>query len=80
MGGILLITTLDIKQLLPFTGIPAMLSTFMITDYCFTKLTQSVRASGDPALQEICTLTRTVVWTIEKKKIGATSVRKLQLC
>ena len=68
MAGVLLFTTLDIKQLMPFVGIPAMLSAFVITEYAFMELTQSVRASGDPALQEICQLTRTVVWTVEGKK------------
>jgi predicted GIY-YIG superfamily endonuclease len=68
MGGVLIVTTIDVKQLMPFQGVPAMLSIFVILEYQFVELTQSVRASADPALQEICNLTRTVEWTTEKQQ------------
>ena len=42
MAGVLLFTTLDIKQRMPFVGIPAMLLVFVITEYSFMELTQSI--------------------------------------
>jgi predicted GIY-YIG superfamily endonuclease len=63
MGGLFCIATMDILQLMPWQGTPLMMSMNMISEFQFTELTQSVRAASDPALREICDLTRTTVWT-----------------
>jgi hypothetical protein len=52
-GGILVFATMDWKQLKPISGLPAMLSPLMITSFTFLDLGHSVRARGDPNLQQI---------------------------
>ena len=58
MGGILLICTKDILQLLPIDGRPPMLSPHMITSFQFTRLQHSIRAALDQPLQRIQAITR----------------------
>jgi hypothetical protein len=41
------------KQLKPISGLPVMLSPWMITSFIFLDLGHSVRAGGDPNLQRI---------------------------
>lgn len=62
MGGLFLFCTMDHFQLLPFVGTPAMLSMNIINDFSFISLNESVRASRDAALREICSLTRLRTW------------------
>jgi hypothetical protein len=52
-GGVLVFATMDWKQLKPISGLPAMLSPSMITSFTFLDLGHSVRARGDPNLQQI---------------------------
>jgi predicted GIY-YIG superfamily endonuclease len=71
MGGLFILCTIDILQLLPWKGSPALLSMNTITDFIYMSLQESVRAASDPDLQEINNLTRTDIWTeIEKKKLA----------
>ena len=58
MGGIFIIATMDHLQLQSFKGSPSMLSLYVLTEFVFVELKESVRASKDPALREICNLTR----------------------
>ena len=58
MGGILLITTMDILQLLPVEGRPPMLSSHMLTSFQFYRLQESVRSGRDPNFCEIQKITR----------------------
>jgi predicted GIY-YIG superfamily endonuclease len=66
MGGIFTYCTLDHLQLMPFSGIPAMMSMHVVTEFDFIALNESVRAGKDPALQEICSLIRTSAWDDSK--------------
>jgi hypothetical protein len=68
MGGVFVYCTLDHLQLMPFSGTPAMMSMYVMTEFDFIALNESVRAANDPALQEICNLTRTLTWDDTKKK------------
>ena len=68
MGGVLMYCTLDHLQLMPFSGTPAMMSMYVVTEFDFFALNESVRAASDPALQEICKLTRTLTWEDAKKE------------
>jgi predicted GIY-YIG superfamily endonuclease len=67
MGGLFVFCTMDHLQLLPFKGTPVLLSLYVVTDFTFHRLTESVRASNDAALREIIDLTRTIHWNEEKK-------------
>lgn len=49
----LVVSTMDPKQLRPVKGLPALLSPFMLTSFKFTRLNHSVRAGQDPILQRI---------------------------
>ena len=60
-GGLLIITTLDPKQLQPVNGHPVLTSPHVLSSFEFRKLTQSVRASGDLALQRIQDIARMMV-------------------
>lgn len=66
-GGMLLISSMDPRQLLPVTGLPLMMSMSIITEFTFTELRESVRAANDKNLQRICELSRTLTWTDELK-------------
>jgi predicted GIY-YIG superfamily endonuclease len=66
MGGVYTYCTLDHLQLMPFSGIPAMMSMYVVTEFDFVALNESVRAGKDPALQEICRLIRTTAWDATK--------------
>ena len=76
MGGLFVFCTMDHLQLLPFKGTPVLLSLYVVTDFTFHRLTQSVRANNDPALREIINLTRTIHWDAKKKKRLAELLRK----
>ena len=67
MGGLFVFCTMDHLQLLPFKGTPILLSFYIVTDFTFYCLTESVQASNDPALRKIIDLTRTIHWNAEKK-------------
>jgi predicted GIY-YIG superfamily endonuclease len=58
MGGVLLISTKDILQLLPINGRPPMTSAHMISSFRFAKLNHSVRAAKDANLRRIQLITR----------------------
>ena len=58
MGGVLVLATVDSKQLKPIRGIPSLLSTHMLTCFRFTKLKHSVRAANDETYQRIMDLSR----------------------
>jgi predicted GIY-YIG superfamily endonuclease len=58
MGGVLLICSLDILQLLAIRGRPALLSPHMLTTFKFARLNHSVRAASDPNWQRIQKITR----------------------
>ena len=53
MGGLLIISTQDHKQLQPVSGRPLLISAHILSCFCFILLKESVRAAGDPALQRI---------------------------
>jgi hypothetical protein len=76
MGGLFVFCTMDHLQLLPFRGTPVLMSLCVVTDFTFYRLTESVRASRDPALREIITLTRTIEWTSSKKRRLAELLRE----
>ena len=68
MGGMLIIGTMDVCQLLPFSGTALLLSMSIMNEYNFAELNQSVRAANDKDLRDICELSRTIHWTEEKKE------------
>ena len=68
MGGMLVLSSIDIHQLLPFVGTPMLLSMNMMTEFTFSELNESVRAAKDPNLRRICQLTRTTTWNDEKRQ------------
>ena len=53
MGGILLICTMDIYQLLPIRGRPPIMSSHMLTSFVYSRLQDSMRAATDTNLQRI---------------------------
>ena len=67
---------MDHLQLLPFKGTPVLLSLYVVTNFTFHRLTESVRAGKDPALREIIQLTRTIHWNTEKKNRLAQLLRE----
>jgi hypothetical protein len=69
MGGIFMFCTMDHLQLLPFRGTSVFLSMYIITEFSFFKLSESVRAANDPSLQQIIRLTRLSVWTATDKQL-----------
>ena len=75
MGGIFVFCTMDHLQLLPFKGTPVLLSLYVITDFTFLRLQQSVRAARDPILQEIISLTRTINWDNPRRRRLANLLR-----
>ena len=58
MGGVLLICTLDHKQLAPIDGSPMLTSPLVISCFEFICLKESVRASSDVNLQRIQNIAR----------------------
>ena len=58
LGGLLIIGTLDHKQLPPVKGKPFMTSPHVLTSFAFTVLQHSVRASGDPDFQRLQNIAR----------------------
>jgi hypothetical protein len=74
-GGIFLLGTGDELQLLPFDGPPIMLSLYVVTDFSFFRLKESVRAARDSILRELIGLTRTLKWTRTKKNRFAAILR-----
>lgn len=67
MGGLFVYCTLDHLQLLPVRGTPALLSMYVINEFSFFLLKESVRASNCKFLREIGLLTRTFDWTDDIK-------------
>lgn len=65
MGGMLIISSMDILQLMPWQGTPIMMSINMIAEFKFHELVESVRAANCAALREICSLTRNISWSLE---------------
>ena len=55
-GGVLIFGTLDHQQVDAIQGLPFLLSSHVLTDFTLVKLTQSVRAHDDEALQVSCTI------------------------
>ena len=76
MGGLFVFCTMDHLQLLPFKGTPILLSLYIVTDFTFHRLIESVRANNDPALREIIGLTRTMQWSDQKKQRLAALLRE----
>ena len=68
MGGLFVFCTIDHLQLLPFKGTPVLLSMYVITDFTFIRLVESVRAAEDPALRRIIAITRLSNLTNRDKK------------
>ncbi|CAJ1966419.1 unnamed protein product [Cylindrotheca closterium] len=62
LGGILVICSMNIHQLMPIDGTALMLSMNMMTEFHFTELTESVRAARDANLCRLCRLTRISEW------------------
>ncbi|CAB9511976.1 unknown protein [Seminavis robusta] len=58
MGGVLLMPTMDAKQLYPIKGNHPMLSSHIITCFSFYRLEWSVRAARDPPLLRMQKITR----------------------
>ena len=58
MGGLLIISTLDHKQLQPVSGRPFLVSAYIISCFRFVILKHSVRAAGDPSFQRIQNIAR----------------------
>ena len=67
LGGLLVICSMDIRQLMPIDGTALMLSMNMMTEFNFTELKESVRAARDKDLQDLCNLTRSTEWDNEKR-------------
>ena len=57
-GGVLLICTMDHRQLYPINGLPPMLSPNMITSFVFRRMKTSMRANGDNAFLRIQEISR----------------------
>ena len=58
LGGLLFICTLDHKQLQPIDGRPFLVSPMVLSCFKFVRLSESVRANGDPDLQRIQNIAR----------------------
>ena len=58
MGGLLIISTLDHKQLQPVSERPLLISAHILSCFRFILLQKSVRSSGDPDLQRIQNIVR----------------------
>ena len=58
MGGVLLIPSMDAKQLHPIQGMHPLLSSHVITCFTFLRLRHSVRAASDPTYRRIQKITR----------------------
>ena len=58
LGGLLIIGTLDHRQLPPVKGKPLMTSPHIISPFEFIVLQHSVRASGDPDFQRLYNIAR----------------------
>jgi hypothetical protein len=67
MGGLFILSTMDIMQLLPWSGTPLMISISAVTHFIYRKLSEPVRASQDSALREIQKLTRCDDWNKDNK-------------
>ncbi len=67
---------MDHLHILPFKGTPILLSLYIVTDFTFHRLIESVRANNDPALREIIGLTRTMQWSDQKKQRLAALLRE----
>ena len=67
MGGVFVFCTMDHLQLLPFRGTPVLLSIYVITEFTFVRLKESVRAADDLVLQKIIYLTRLPQMSQEEK-------------
>jgi predicted GIY-YIG superfamily endonuclease len=72
MGGVFVFCTMDHLQLLPFRGTPILLSMYVITDFKFIRLQESVRAANDPVLRDIIRLTRLTSWAPKDQKLFTT--------
>ena len=59
MGGLLLVCTMDVLQLLPFKNMPCMMSHQLVLHYQYKALQHSVRAANDPNLLRLQDLSRT---------------------
>jgi predicted GIY-YIG superfamily endonuclease len=77
MGGVLVIATMDPRQLRPVQGLPAMLSPFMITCYKFVQLLHSVRASEDVNFQRLQDISRMLVTAYKRDANLVTEFRQL---
>ena len=75
-GGMILICSMDPRQLLPVTGMPVMLSMNMMTEFAFSELKESVRAANDESLRRLCELSRTIEWTDDKKSEFKTIIKE----
>ena len=58
MGGVLIISSIDPKQLPPVEGMPALLSASVLVSFNFLMLKHSVRAISDPILRELIDIAR----------------------
>jgi predicted GIY-YIG superfamily endonuclease len=76
MGGLFIFSTMDVMQLLPWSGTPMMISINAVTNFMYRKLSESVRASQDSALREIQDLTRCDNWNEENKARFSILVRE----
>ena len=57
-GGVLIICTMDQRQLQPIKAIPFLVSSFMLTSFVAIELTHSVRAHGYPKFKRLQDITR----------------------
>lgn len=58
MGGVVILTTIDDKQLRPIDGYPVLLSPNVLTCYNVTILEHSVRSAQDPLQQRVIEISR----------------------
>ena len=58
MGGMMIITTIDDKQLRPVTGYPLLLSPHILTCFRVIILSESVRSADDPLQQRVIDISR----------------------
>ena len=57
-GGLLIIATMDHRQLAPVSGHPFLVASDILTCFEFVRLNYSIRASGDPEFQRLQFLSR----------------------
>ena len=57
-GGVLIICTMDQRQLQPINALPFLVSSFMLTIFIAVELTHSVRAHGYPKFKRLQDITR----------------------